>query len=339
MLQFVILTSLALAQQTAREQDVSIQKNIQLTVFAANGPAVLTAAFSPKGTQLAVGHVHGMITVYDVESKKPLSTLKGHSKNVTSVSFSPVGNLLASASSDKKLLVWDTLAKRERLSHTFDQRVTVAAFTPDGRSILAGTGYRGGLVQRIDLETNKATQVFDERTSHHAAYDAPDIRDLAIRSDGKVLAVGVFRGIVLVDLEGNQELRLLPEDESVAFRRCCYSNDGSWLASASRDITLWDPDTGRVRCRLKSRGSVAAIRFSPDNRYFVAGFDGGEDFSSEVAIWKTGQQEPIAVLDREAPSLKEVAFTPDGKQLMVCHAGGVKLWEFASILASSSGAD
>ena len=341
MLQYVvILLSFTIPNpQTSQEAVNNPKTQQQPTTFAASGPAALAAAFSPDGKQLAIGHTGGTIIVYDVESQAPLATLSDHSRNITSLSFSPDGNVLASASSDKTVRLWDTLTNRQRFSQAYNRRVTVTACTPDGKSVLAATGPRGGIVQRIALDTERAFNVFDERTSVHAAYDAPGIRDLAVRPDGKVLAVGVFRGIVLVELEGNKELRLLPEDESIATRHCCYSNDGRWLASASRNITLWDADSGQVSKRLKSGGTVAAIRFSPDDSYFVAGIDGGEDFASEITIWKTGEEEPIALLDTGTPSLKDVGFTPDGKQLMTCHASGVKLWDFSAVLAGGNTAD
>ena len=207
------------------------------------------------------------------------------------------------------------------------------AFSRDGKTVYVGTGYRGGVVYRVDVQQNKSAQVFDERTSTLAASRAPEIHDLAVSPNGKVLAVGVFRGIVLIDLKTNKELRILPEDESVAFRRCCFSPDGRLVASVSSGITLWDAGTGKSLKRLArtwERGAARSIQFSPDGEHFVAGIDGGEALSSQVAIWKTDEVKPATVLDTRAPSLKDVEFTPDGKQLAACHASGVKLWNFRS---------
>lgn len=46
------------------------------------------------------------------ESKKPIARLTGHQKLVNHVSFSPNGNLFASASFDNSVRLWDGLTGR-----------------------------------------------------------------------------------------------------------------------------------------------------------------------------------------------------------------------------------
>jgi WD40 repeat protein len=310
--------------------------------FAANGPATLTTAISPDGRVVAVGHAQGKISIYDVETGRLQASWNGHSKNVTSLSFDPTGASLVSGGSDKAMRVWDPTTGKERLSYMYDQRVTAVEFSPDGKSVFAGTGYRGGIVYKVDLEQKTSTEVFNERNSVHAGNDSPEVRNLAISRDGQTLAVAVFRGIVLIDLKTLTELRMLPEDESVAIRHCCFSPDSGDVASASKIVTRWNAESGEIRQRLNragTRGSVTAIQFSPDGEYLIAGIDGGEAFSSEVAVWKTGDKEPTAILNTGTPSLKDTKLTPDGKHLLTCHASGLKFWDFKSVLATPGGND
>jgi WD40 repeat protein len=70
-----------------------------------------------------------------------LLTLEGHSDRVTAVQFSPDGSKLASASYDKKVMVWD--ASTGARLHTLEghsDRVTALQFSADG-SKLASASY------------------------------------------------------------------------------------------------------------------------------------------------------------------------------------------------------
>ncbi|VDO96285.1 unnamed protein product [Schistosoma mattheei] len=58
------------------------------------------------GSKLAAGTINGLVSICDLETGS-VQFLDGHATPVRSVSFSPDGRLLASASDDKQIKVFD----------------------------------------------------------------------------------------------------------------------------------------------------------------------------------------------------------------------------------------
>jgi WD40 repeat protein len=74
-----------------------------------------------------------------VASGRELRTLAGHSNEIESVSFSPDGTMLASASWDLTIKLWEVGSGREMRALTgHTQWVQGVAFAPDGTLLASG---------------------------------------------------------------------------------------------------------------------------------------------------------------------------------------------------------
>ncbi len=71
-----------------------------------------SVSFSPDGKFLASGSDDKTVKLWSVESQKEVTTLQGHSSEVTSVAFSPDGKYLASGSKDKTVKLWSIQSKK-----------------------------------------------------------------------------------------------------------------------------------------------------------------------------------------------------------------------------------
>ena len=63
--------------------------------------------FNRRGDFLASGRVDGTVVVWDLETMGVARKLRGHSKNITSLSWSRCGRYLLSACQGWKAILWD----------------------------------------------------------------------------------------------------------------------------------------------------------------------------------------------------------------------------------------
>ena len=102
-------------------------------------PCLYSSRESPDGRYYAdaTAGTYNVI-IYDIISTQALKTLKGHSRLISSICWSPDRKYLASGSWDKTVKIWD--AKSGLCLQTFEGHnasVTFVGFTSDGRKIIS----------------------------------------------------------------------------------------------------------------------------------------------------------------------------------------------------------
>ena len=107
---------------------------------------VYSLAFSPDSTTLASG-THAGVQLWDVVTGQSTTAFAGG--NVTSIAFSPNGDLLASGGSD--IWLWDVATGQLVATLTGHTGVVNSvAFSPDGDTLASGS--RDGTVLLWDLQ-------------------------------------------------------------------------------------------------------------------------------------------------------------------------------------------
>src|SRR5262249_37579384 len=107
----------------------------------------------------------------------------GHSMSITSVAFSPDGEMLASCSRDHRIVLWDLAqARAVRSWKAHDEVVHDVVFTPDGRGLVS-VGKDDGSVKLWDLASG----------SVKAQCECPSyLLSVALSPDGKLAAAGGY---------------------------------------------------------------------------------------------------------------------------------------------------
>lgn len=123
----------------------------ELFTIEGHRDTVNSIAFSPDGTTLVSASCKsnnsrgfcnaGEIKLWDIASQTEILTLEGHSSEVNDVAFSPDGQLIASASFDRSINLWD-VSTGQLILTLFEhdsQVITSVAFSPDGTLLASGS--------------------------------------------------------------------------------------------------------------------------------------------------------------------------------------------------------
>jgi COMPASS component SWD1 len=121
----------------------SIKMNLSLTdpfVLAQDYPESTTGSlrsghttcvrFNRKGDFLAAGRVDGTVVIFDVETNGVARKLKGHTRQVQSLSWSRDGRYLLTSSQDWKCNIWDLSTGAIVKSVRFEAPVYIAEMHP-----------------------------------------------------------------------------------------------------------------------------------------------------------------------------------------------------------------
>src|SRR5207244_13632226 len=84
--------------------------------------------------------------------EKPVAVLKGNTNGVLSLAFSPDRTLLAVAGGEGGGRIWEIGATpRERAGFAFGNKLQSLAFSPNGRTLVAGSGSLDGRIRLFDV--------------------------------------------------------------------------------------------------------------------------------------------------------------------------------------------
>ncbi|NET39338.1 MAG: hypothetical protein F6K19_46455 [Cyanothece sp. SIO1E1] len=256
-------------------------------------------------------------------------TFENHEEQVTTVQFSPDGQMIASASKNGTIRLWQLDGTQIRSIEGHIGPINDLTFSPDGQIIASAS--RDGTVNLWDLEgqviqvlQGQRKEVFSVSFSPNGkkiatAHDDGDIKlwDLDLQKphilqavgnsfhsvsfspDGKTTAIVLGNGKVeLWNLEDHQKLQTFQADPSKVLS-AWFSADGQTIITVGESgaIKLWDLEGHNSQTVQAHNGKIWSTSFAPDKRQIVTAHDDGE-----IEIWNLDNQESEFSLNFHLPT-------------------------------------
>ncbi len=242
-------------------------------------------AYAPTGKTLVAAvdspFENGAVFLLDASIRGSRHNLRGQKGHITSVVYAADGHLIASASDDHRVRVWDARSGTLLQEFSLSGPVYALACSPDSRTLAAGSvaprrSIQPGTVTIWDLQTLRPVW------THPAHSDG--VLSLAFAPDSRTVATGGKDGMVrLWDVVTGKLLRewdtagyavtalaFAPRGDLLSAGVVRRSEEGS--SEQKCEIAVWSlPSDPRIRTLRGHKDLIMALAFSPDGHTLASG--------------------------------------------------------------------
>lgn len=265
--------------------------------------------------------------------RQPAPTQAMHAgSNVTSLAWSPNGNLLASGSVDTVIRVWNP--KTGQLQFTLlghSREVNSLAWNPDG-SRLASTGWYDASLRIWDVQTRQSVLVINTNQLLNSVCWSPDGKQLATSSESQAIYTwNAANGKQLTEftpgsarqgISWNPDGIRIASGSGIQSRIATGSGYNSDAPSLDKGLVIIsDAATGDRLLELRGHtGLIRATAWSPDGKLLASGGNDGA-----VIIWEPTTSKRIRSY-RMYQTIEDIHWRPDGKIIASVGESNIRIW-------------
>lgn len=287
---------------------------------------VNSMSISPAGQVLATGEADtSMVYLWDLIPQPRVRAARlGYRHWTNAIAFHPQLPLLAGASADGKVALWQAATghylKTLRGVKSISRALAFGANSQRAETYLA-VGSTDGTV-RVWIVSTQTMPVAGQQIATPAVgqpvrvLQAPgEIHAIAFNQQQNELFAGSYAGTVQHwDLTTGQPLHTfhLPGDPRI--KSIAVSPDGQFLAAGSHNATvaLWEIATGALRELQGHTAWIWTVAFHPSSRFLASGC-----FDRTVRLWHLPTGDLYEILPHLTSLIQVIAFSPDGNRLAV----------------------
>ena len=321
---FIVVAILLTSSYFSQKKEIELQNRITFAEGLTTNSTLIKesqAKLLPLGISLAVESLQRFPTF---EAKRALDSELAllsrltfsvtHKGPVNSVSFSPDGKYIATASDDKSVGLWNATDGQNITALIHFDSVNACKFSPNSTYLATASEDNTSIL--LEISSGKKTVMKHNGPVKYVTF-SPDGRYLATESDDKMAGVWeVPSGLPVANHTFTDKVGALE-----------FSPNGEYLAIASnKTVYLWEIQSGRiVRMDQNHSDSVNCVAFSKDGMFLATGSN-----DNTARLWNITTRDEVKRLYHKS-GVNYVSFSSNGKYLATASAdNNARVWDVAN---------
>ena len=202
--------------------------------------SIFSISISSNNENIISGSYDSTIRLWNLHTKTCIAIFKGHFAPILSVKFSPLSHYFASGGCDKTARLWSINScgsLRIFVGHLSD--VEIVKFHPN--SLYLVTSSNDKTIRLWSIKSGDCVRIFVNYSKVNSFVDC-----LCFSSSGKLLAVGVYKGIIIYDLvKMGDPVSIVSNLTDKNFTSINFDNDDNVIVCTTEDykVNFYDVDS------------------------------------------------------------------------------------------------
>ncbi|XP_074276791.1 U4/U6 small nuclear ribonucleoprotein PRP4-like protein [Silene latifolia] len=273
-------------------------------------------SFSKDGSLLATCSLNGVGRIWNMPQLTKACALKGHTERATDIAFSPVSDIVATASADQTARLWNAEGTLTSTFRGHVDRLARIAFHPSGKYL--GTASFDKTWRMWDIESG--SELLLQEGHSRSVYG------ICFHPDGSLAASCGLDSLARVwDLRTGRSVLTL-EGHVKPVLSIDFSPNGYHLATGAEDnaCRIWDLRKKKSVYIIPAHSNlISKVKFEPQEGYYLV--TGSYDMTAK--IWSSRDFKLVRTLSGHEAKVTSLDISGDGQHIStVSHDRTIKLW-------------